>query len=176
MLRPVVIPLVFALPLPGQVANLPIEHKAPVVHVNLRFRVGSKQEPPGYNGYAHLYWHLLERLLWMESTRFANFTKAVKQTTLDRQGDVVRNEIHGHDDETPGHPYQHDSAGSDEDLRAATLDDTIAFYERAELVGGKLAIWSGIDSGAEIELTVSAAVGYEKPPPGRQPASSESGA
>ncbi|MGO9260544.1 MAG: two-component regulator propeller domain-containing protein [Bryobacteraceae bacterium] len=49
-------------------------------------------------------------------------------------------------------------------------------YERAKLVGGKLAIWSEIDSGAEIELTVSAAVAYEKSPPGRQPASSESGA
>jgi len=152
MLRPAVITLLFGLPLVGQLADLPIEHyelpngvkvilhsdhKAPVVHVNLRFRVGSKQEPPGHNGYAHLYEHLLfvdgylgraveigatganatttydyteyyetvpasrlERMLWMESNRFANFTKSVKQTTLDRQRDVVRNEIHGHDNET----------------------------------------------------------------------------
>jgi zinc protease len=196
MPRPVVIALLFASPLVGQLANLPIEHyelpngvkvilqpdhKAPVVHVNLRFRVGSKQEPPGHNGYAHLYEHLLfvdgylarsaelgstgangstaydyteyyetvpashlERMLWMESNRFANFTKAVKQTTLDRQRDVVRNEIHGHDNETDrrvdrekqanifpaGHPYQHDSLGSDEDIRAANLEDAIAFYNR----------------------------------------------
>ena len=55
MPRPVVIALLFASPLVGQLANLPIEHyelpngvkvilqpdhKAPVVHVNLRFRVG----------------------------------------------------------------------------------------------------------------------------------------
>ncbi len=196
MLRLVIIASLFALPAVGQLANLPIEHyelpngvkvilqpdhRAPVVHVNLRFRVGSKQEPPGHNGYAHLYEHLLfvdgylaravelgvtganastaydyteyyetapvsrlERILWMEANRFANFTKAVKQTTLDRQRDVVRNEIHGHDNETDrrvdrqkqanifpsGHPYQHDSLGSDEDMRAANLEDAIAFYNR----------------------------------------------
>jgi signal transduction histidine kinase len=33
--------------------------------------------------------------------------------------------------------------------------------ERAELVGGKLTVWSALDSGAEVELTVPAARAYE---------------
>ena len=36
--------------------------------------------------------------------------------------------------------------------------------ERAELVGGNLAIWSELDSGTEIELTIPASVAYAKPP------------
>jgi signal transduction histidine kinase len=34
--------------------------------------------------------------------------------------------------------------------------------ERAELVGGKLAVWSESDSGAEIELTIPSAIAYAK--------------
>ena len=36
--------------------------------------------------------------------------------------------------------------------------------ERAKLVGGKLAVWSELDSGTEIELTVSGAIAYAKAP------------
>ena len=36
--------------------------------------------------------------------------------------------------------------------------------ERAELVGGSLAIWSELDSGTEIELTIPSSVAYAKPP------------
>ena len=36
-------------------------------------------------------------------------------------------------------------------------------HERAKLVGGKLAIWSEIDSGTEAELTIPASVVYAKP-------------
>jgi len=35
-------------------------------------------------------------------------------------------------------------------------------YERAKLVGGKLAVWSELDSGTEAELTVPASVAYTK--------------
>jgi len=31
------------------------------------------------------------------------------------------------------------------------------------LVGGKLAVWSELDSGTEMELTISAAIAYTKP-------------
>jgi signal transduction histidine kinase len=44
--------------------------------------------------------------------------------------------------------------------------------ELAKLVGGKLAIWSALDSGTEIELTISAAVAYAKSPTAFQSASS----
>jgi signal transduction histidine kinase/ligand-binding sensor domain-containing protein len=40
--------------------------------------------------------------------------------------------------------------------------------ERAELVGGNLAIWSERDSGTEIELTIPASVAYAKPPTARR--------
>ncbi|HKE20772.1 MAG TPA: ATP-binding protein, partial [Bryobacteraceae bacterium] len=41
--------------------------------------------------------------------------------------------------------------------------------ERAELAGGKLAVWSEPDSGTEIELTIPAAIAYSKPTaPGRR--------
>jgi signal transduction histidine kinase len=37
-------------------------------------------------------------------------------------------------------------------------------HERAELTGGKLAVWSEPDSGTEIELTIPAAIAYAKSP------------
>ena len=37
-------------------------------------------------------------------------------------------------------------------------------HERAKLVGGKLAVWSELDSGTEAELTIPANVAYAKPP------------
>jgi signal transduction histidine kinase/ligand-binding sensor domain-containing protein len=47
-------------------------------------------------------------------------------------------------------------------------------HERAKLVGGKLAVWSELDSGTEAELTVPAALAYAKSPVA-QSASSGSG-
>jgi signal transduction histidine kinase len=35
-------------------------------------------------------------------------------------------------------------------------------HERARLVGGKLAVWSELDSGTEAELTIPASVAYSK--------------
>jgi len=35
-------------------------------------------------------------------------------------------------------------------------------HERAKLVGGKLSVWSELDSGAEIELTIPGSVAYPK--------------
>jgi signal transduction histidine kinase/ligand-binding sensor domain-containing protein len=37
-------------------------------------------------------------------------------------------------------------------------------HERAKLVGGQLAVWSEVDSGTEVELTIPASVAYTKPP------------
>ncbi len=36
------------------------------------------------------------------------------------------------------------------------------WHERAKLVGGKLAVWSELDCGAEIELTIPGSVAYPK--------------
>jgi signal transduction histidine kinase len=35
--------------------------------------------------------------------------------------------------------------------------------ERAELIGGKLAVWSEVDSGTEVELSIPASRAYAKP-------------
>jgi hypothetical protein len=35
-------------------------------------------------------------------------------------------------------------------------------HERAKLVGGKLAVWSELDSGTDAELTIPASIAYAK--------------
>jgi signal transduction histidine kinase/ligand-binding sensor domain-containing protein len=47
--------------------------------------------------------------------------------------------------------------------------------ERAELAGGKLSVWSRLDSGTEIELTIPASIAYTKPAPARRRMSSGQG-
>jgi len=37
-------------------------------------------------------------------------------------------------------------------------------HERAKLVGGKLAVWSELGSGTEVELTIPASVAYVRRP------------
>jgi signal transduction histidine kinase len=37
--------------------------------------------------------------------------------------------------------------------------------ERAQLAGGKLSVWSKLDSGTEIDLTIPASIAYAKSPP-----------
>jgi signal transduction histidine kinase len=39
--------------------------------------------------------------------------------------------------------------------------------ERAKLVGGKLEVWSEVDAGTEVELTIPASIAYAKAPPRR---------
>ena len=41
-------------------------------------------------------------------------------------------------------------------------------HERAKLAGGKLSVWSQLDSGTEIELTIPASIAYIKPPTSRR--------
>jgi signal transduction histidine kinase/ligand-binding sensor domain-containing protein len=48
-------------------------------------------------------------------------------------------------------------------------------HERAKLVGGKLAVWSELDSGTEAELVIPAALAYAKPPAAQSAMSSGSG-
>jgi signal transduction histidine kinase len=40
-------------------------------------------------------------------------------------------------------------------------------HERANMVGGKLAVWSELDSGTEVEMTIPASLAYEKSPVAR---------
>jgi signal transduction histidine kinase/ligand-binding sensor domain-containing protein len=45
-------------------------------------------------------------------------------------------------------------------------------HERAALAGGKLSVWSLLNSGTEIELTIPASIAYAKPAPAQRPVSS----
>jgi predicted Zn-dependent peptidase len=149
MLRGVVLGLLVVLASPAQQINLAIEHdtlkngletifhvdrSSPIVHFNMRYRSGSKDDPPHRTGLAHLFEHLLfhsrgavgdysvaaeragvleasahtdfdyteyydtvpsnllERMLWTESNRFAQFLDGLTQEQLDQQRAVVINE------------------------------------------------------------------------------------
>jgi zinc protease len=162
-----------------------VDRRAPVVHVNLRFYVGSRDERPGRTGFAHLFEHMmfegadaksnfnalaaevgatesnaatgmdgteyyetvprarLERMLWLESNRFANLPNVLNQERLDNQRDVVRNELREKVENRPyaryyglafenlfpaGHPYAHDVVGTHQDLMEGSLADVRAFY------------------------------------------------
>mgnify|MGYP000330188522 CR=1 FL=1 len=87
----------------------------------------------------------LELALWMESDRMEGLLAALTQEKLDNQRDVVKNERRQRYENTPygmvwklfsnhlfpqGHPYQHTTIGSHEDLTAATLDDVKAFFKQ----------------------------------------------
>jgi len=87
----------------------------------------------------------LELALWMESDRMEGLLDALTQAKLDNQRDVVKNERRQRYENTPygmvwkvfandlypiGHPYQHTTIGSHEDLSAATLDDVKTFFKR----------------------------------------------
>jgi zinc protease len=86
----------------------------------------------------------LERLLWMESNRFAQFLPYnLTQKNLDSQREVVMNERRQKVENEayhrvqpvvhqqafpPGHPYSHEVGGEYAHLRSITLDDVRAFY------------------------------------------------
>ena len=87
----------------------------------------------------------LELALWMESDRMEGLLGALTQEKLDNQRDVVKNERRQRYENTPygmvwklfsnhlypkGHPYQHTTIGSHEDLTAATLDDVKGFFKQ----------------------------------------------
>ncbi len=156
------------------------DRKAPVVAVSVWYGVGSKNEPKGKTGYAHLFEHImfngsenakgdyfewtkkigatdlngttwldrtnyfqtvpttaLESALFLESDRMGFLLNAVTKEKLDNQIGVVSNEKRQGDNQPyglvdykrsealfpVGHPYQHDTIGSLEDLSAASLDD-----------------------------------------------------
>lgn len=169
--------------------------KAPIVAVNVWYKVGSRDERPGRTGFAHLFEHLMfngsehfnddwfkamERVgatgmngttsrdrtnyfqevprdaldfaLWMESDRMGHLLGAVDQARLEEQRGVVLNEKRQGDNRPyavawrlitqstwpAGHPYSWQVIGSEEDIRAATLEDVrewfAAYYGAANAV------------------------------------------
>ena len=87
--------------------------------------------------------NMLEMVLFIESDRFAHLADAMTQEKLDKQRDVVLNERRQTLENQPygklwlemptalypaDHPYAHPVIGSSEDIRAAKLEDVIAFF------------------------------------------------
>jgi zinc protease len=87
--------------------------------------------------------HHLETALWLEADRMGGLLDALDQSNLDNQREVVKNEKRQSRDNQPygswldlvhqlawppGHPYQHSTIGSMEDLDAASLEDARHFY------------------------------------------------
>jgi zinc protease len=162
------------------------DHSAPLVATNIWYHVGSKNEPKGKAGFAHLFEHLmfngsenfnddffkatqkigatqqngttnvdrtnyfqtvpkaaLDTMLWLESDRMGHLLGAVDQAKLNEQRAVVENEKRQGENRpyaiaedlvirgtTPvGHPYDHSTIGSMEDLDAASLDDVKSWFK-----------------------------------------------
>ncbi len=159
------------------------DHRVPSVAINVGYRVGGKDDPPGRSGFAHLFEHLmfkgtkntrpetidrltedigglnnaftadditnyyevvpsnyLETLLWAEADRLGSL--AVTDEHFHTERDVVIGEYdqrilaepYGMLDELVNresfavHPYKRGVIGDPENLRAATLDDVVAFH------------------------------------------------
>ncbi len=94
-------------------------------------------------------------------------SEALRNAFRHAQARKIEVEIH-HDDRKFRLRVRDDGKGIDLDVLGG--DGRAGHYglygmrERAKLAGGKLAVWSEIDSGTEIELTIPAAVAYAKPP------------
>lgn len=86
---------------------------------------------------------LLPTLLWLDADRLEDLGRTMTQEKLDRQRDVVRNEIRQNVENTPygraeelifrlmfpiGHPYHEAVYGTHEDLEAATVDNVKDFF------------------------------------------------
>jgi zinc protease len=159
------------------------DHRVPSVAINVGYRVGGKDDPPGRSGFAHLFEHLmfkgtkntrpetidrltedigglnnaytadditnyyevvpsnyLETLLWAEADRLGSL--AVTEEHFHTERDVVIGEYdqrilaepYGMLDELVNresfvaHPYKRGVIGDPANLRAATLDDVVAFH------------------------------------------------
>jgi zinc protease len=159
------------------------DHRVPSVAINVGYRVGGKDDPPGRSGFAHLFEHLmfkgtkntrpetidrltedigglnnaftadditnyyevvpsnyLETLLWAEADRLGSL--AVIEEHFHTERDVVIGEYdqrilaepYGMLDELVNresfvtHPYKRGVIGDPANLRAATLDDVVAFH------------------------------------------------
>lgn len=170
----------------GMTVILHEDHSLPVASVNIWYRVGGQDEPPGRSGFAHLFEHLmfmgtkrvpgnqfdvlmetgggannastdfhrtnyyswgpaslLPTLLWLDADRLEDMALTMNQDKLDKQRDVVRNELRQNVENAPygkagelvyrmlyppGHPMHQGVIGSHEDLNAASVSDVQDFF------------------------------------------------
>ncbi len=110
----------------------------------------------------------LELALWMEADRMGGLLDKLTQAKLDNQRDVVKNERRQRYENTPygmvykyfhnhlypkGHPYQHTTIGTHEDLTAATLGDVKGFFRQHYVASNAVVTIVGdIDPAATLKL------------------------
>jgi len=107
--------------------------------------INGSTNPDRTNYYEKLPSHELPLALWLESDRMATLLDVLDQDKLDEQRGVVRNERRQRYENPPygevrqylaqatwpdGHPYQHLTIGSHEDLEAASVEDVKAFFQK----------------------------------------------
>lgn len=170
----------------GMTVILHEDHSLPASTVNIWYRVGAQDEPPGRSGFAHLFEHLmfmgtarvpgnqfdvimetgggannastdlhrtnyfasgpsalLPTLLWLDADRLEDMGNTMTQDKLDKQRDVVRNELrqvvenapYGKASEMvfklmyePSHPYYYGVIGTHADLEAASVTNVKDFF------------------------------------------------
>lgn len=170
----------------GMTVILHEDRTLPVATVNIWYRVGAQDEPPGRSGFAHLFEHLmfmgtkrvpgnqfdvlmetgggannastdlhrtnyyswgpsklLPTLLWLDADRLEDMGLQMTKEKLDKQRDVVRNELRQSVENapyqkaaeavfkllyTPSHPYYYGVIGTHEDLEAANVTNVKDFF------------------------------------------------
>jgi zinc protease len=122
------------------------------------------------------YWEVVptggfELALWMESDRMGYLLPALTAAKFENQRDVVLNERRQNYENRPygmatmvtvaalyptDHPYHWLTIGSPDDLRASTLDEVRAFFERYyHPANASLAVAGDVDSGEALRLIES---------------------
>ncbi|WP_417762860.1 M16 family metallopeptidase [Shewanella sp.] len=176
------------------------DHSVPNIYLGVWYKVGSKNEPEGKSGFAHLFEHLmfqdtihrkgeffvpfdkvgavgmngttnldrtnfyetvpsnaLDLALWMESDRMGYLGDSITQALLDEQRAVVKNEkrqgqlrpgskIYDRflkNFYPKGHPYDHTTIGSMEDLDRASLDDVKQWFKDSYGASNAVVVLSG---------------------------------
>lgn len=176
------------------------DHSVPNIYVGVWYKVGSKNEPEGKTGFAHLFEHLMfqdtihrdgeyflpfdkagavgmngtttqdrtnyyetvpsnaiDLALWMESDRMGYLGPSITQKLLDEQRAVVQNEkrqgqlrpgakIYDRflaNFYPKGHPYDHTTIGSMQDLNNASLDDVKQWFKDAYGATNAVLVLSG---------------------------------
>jgi predicted Zn-dependent peptidase len=201
----------YALP-NGMTVILHEDHSLPSATVNIWYRVGAQDEPPGRSGFAHLFEHLmfmgtarvpgnqfdilmetgggannastdlhrtnyfswgpaalLPTLLWLDADRLEDMGNTMTQEKLDKQRDVVRNELrqsvenapYGKASEMvfklmfqPTHPYYYGVIGTHQDLEAASVTNVKDFFATFYVPSNASMVVAGDFDSAEIKPLV----------------------
>lgn len=125
----------------------------------------------------------LDKLLWIDSDRFGYMINTVKEATLEREKQVVKNEKRQRVDNRPyghtnhvirkalypkDHPYNWTVIGDLQDLQNATLDDVREFYDKFYVPSNATLVIAGDIDIDEIKVKVEQWFGEIKA--GEQPA------